>query len=115
MKTVVYGVFLLFAISVIVPAVVEVWQICLPLAIVMICTQISGVFKEVVRKVAKENKAPKQELVKYIAYLPVEAYIVYILLGNNMPLAIAYGVVVLVVLFLEFLQTQDEAIFELKH
>jgi len=87
---------------------VQMWTICMPLAIAMICDEAGGIFKDVVRKLTGEKESRKQLLAGNIANLPVVALCIYLLWPSHMILAIAYGIVILGVIFVRFLETVDE-------
>ena len=107
MKKIFSVVFGLFVLGIYVAATVNVWKLCLPLAIVMICFAVYDTLKDIIRKVFAEAETPKQNAAMCIAYLPVDAYVVYTLWQANQALAITYGILTVIGLFKLFFLTQN--------
>lgn len=90
----------IFVITVVVCVIIKMWTICLPLAIVMICSEAAGLVKGLIRLLTGEPKAKKQHFASSLVELPICAYVVYMLWPVSIILSILYGVVVVVNLVL---------------
>ena len=95
--TVVIGMVVLYVYT---STIVTIWHICLPLAIVLICSLVSALLKSIVITVTGEERAIKQERAQDIAALPIAIYMIYILWSANIALAITW-------IILEMIQMVD--------
>lgn len=91
--------------------VLALWSKCLPLAVVQICVMAASLLRLVIRETQGEELPKSQMVASDIAWLPVDTYIVYVLWSAT-GLAVLYGIVVLIKLFLGFLAIQNEELFD---